>query len=216
MSPPLTPDYLADRLGAHPIGSRYGDACLPFRSPDFQHLGFGQSRKPLPLTSCLPALLHHILSIALNGSKEEVIRPNTGPIITVVKHPEPIRDRAIEQLPRDPMGLHGFPVEPELPVSMTALTCRPCPAGQGTSDLFPEALSHGRTASSRIAISIPAEIMPIAQPPRKMGPFTAIDEASRLREHRNLDSRCHGAGHGNVAAPSFYLPKLLGGRASPR
>lgn len=73
-------------------------------SAHLAHLRLGKFCLPIPFTEALPTLIYHISMIVLDRAKEEMVRVNTGTIVTFMKCTKAIWYWAEVQLPTHAMS----------------------------------------------------------------------------------------------------------------
>lgn len=161
------------------------------QSPYLSYIGLGQPRAPELLAADAPEsgspLSHHVLRVGLHRSEEQVSRFRAGRVVAVMQDAEPIRDRAVVQLPRYPVGLSDpRSVLPALDNPVPDRRCRPSPAparaklgtmvGNGTvlTNLRPVAIRqrHAGPLVERVSVVVRLHRMLIAHTP-EAGSFRA-------------------------------------------
>ena len=116
------------------------------------------------------ALRGHIGAVVSNGAEKKVGRIDTGWVVAVVQNPQPIRNGAVVDFPRNTMRPNRTPVlasAAELSIAARLHGCGPSPAAIGLANLRPEA---GSNSSCTIRVHseppIPRAVPPVVDATR--------------------------------------------------
>jgi hypothetical protein len=127
----------------------YHLGCCELRTanplPARQTFGMGAGARPITAGMIHPALCFGISDVIHTGAKKQMIRADTSPYVAMVTYEEPVRDRAIMDMPRYTMGQPEGAIE--IQDAITATRCsNPKPASVrvgALSNVFPEAGDRG-------------------------------------------------------------------------
>jgi hypothetical protein len=151
------------------------------------------------------AFLEYVVSVFFRSGKEEVVQVDASRIVAPMAHKQPLGNLATEEQPCRSVRVDSVGVNPELAVATTGETAGPKPAASRLVHLLPEAILR-RNAPELAPTGRGAEP---TFPRWECGEgASAIEtDGGRLRLHRNLSFRCHGAG---LFAQSrlLFVPKL--------
>jgi hypothetical protein len=90
----------------------------------------------------MPTLLTHVAGVISGGAQEQMIGPNARRVVTVVKYPMPVGNRASMKFPREAVGHATEALASNLPVSPTSPRARPKPTAIRLFYIAPEILLH--------------------------------------------------------------------------
>lgn len=109
MPPGSAVSYVPNSGSRYVIASRENGVLLG-RSPDRQHIGFGQFRTHVRFTpdTPQPTFLDHVPCVVRGGSKKQMLGVYTQRHIAAVENTQPIRDRAIGSPVCFAMRHYGF------------------------------------------------------------------------------------------------------------
>lgn len=150
------------------------------------------------LSSYRSAFRNHVGRVLLHCAEPQVVRVATARVVTGVTNAHPLRNRAMHQLPRNPVGLCRFPPQLNCAVPLPQRT-RPQPAGTRLVEAFPKlcqrstGLAH---AAARTGAVLPLAVSEEdgAHPKEAATLLTGSLHKGRLTTHRSLLLRCHGRG----------------------
>lgn len=242
MGPRFAPQDTGDGRLAKPVfgGQRLlRDAFFAVAASDFSHdsvrgtslavafaaRALGQRR--LPLGQHSTPLGIHVVGVGLDITQEQMVRPNTGPNIAVVEHPQAGWDVPEVQAPRDTMRLITAPTFAHADAAVPTAVDRayPQPAPIRLLDFGPETGSQWdewpNTEGSLLDTPVVTsdELRANTSAVRKR-PAAATGAQGNLFLHRGFLPWCHAPGRfahgaGAIACPFYATPGGLPMPLSP-